>query len=359
MDRPLSRKHAKAPERGGWHHPSLSDYFCGLHGLADDAADGVGGGTLHSFRGMGVGAEGKARVVVAQRTGQRLDVHAVLEGQRGEGVSEVVKPDVLRADGLQDLLMGVPKGIRVEHGAGLGRHKQARTVWVLCVLLCQQLHRPLRNGQLADGIGRLGLADHQFTVDTVALLSQETNPLTVEVRMEVETGEVKEHPTYKRIQEYVQEKYGLKVHTAYIAEAKRMVGLDMRKAPNTVEQRNLLLGHNSPEIWEQIYIFSIGQTIVQTWSIVMSFCTTRFHLSTEICNIRLPHPIFSGLNMDAEESKGQIPIRHKRRVKSYLKFTFFAARYNQTKTAISVSSSSLRWRIFIRGYVLHLRCFGS
>ena len=27
--------------------------------------------------------------------------------------------------------------------------------------------------------------------------------------MEVETGEVKEHPTYKRIQEYVQEKYGV------------------------------------------------------------------------------------------------------------------------------------------------------
>ncbi len=41
--------------------------------------------------------------------------------------------------------------------------------------------------------------------------------------MEVETGEVKEHPTYKRIQEYVQEKYGFKVHTAYIAEVKRMV----------------------------------------------------------------------------------------------------------------------------------------
>ena len=65
----------------------------------------------------------------------------------------------------------------------------------------------------------------------------ETNPLTVEVRMEVETGEVKEHPTYKRIQEYVQEKYGFKVHTAYIAEVKRMVGLDMHKAPNAVEQR--------------------------------------------------------------------------------------------------------------------------
>ena len=79
-----------------------------------------------------------------------------------------------------------------------------------------------------------GLSSH---VETVVLLSRETNPLTVEVRMEVETGEVKEHPTYKRIQEYVQEKYGFKVHTAYIAEVKRMVGLDMHKAPNAVEQR--------------------------------------------------------------------------------------------------------------------------
>ena len=83
---------------------------------------------------------------------------------------------------------------------------------------------------------KIGL-DNDKHVETVVLLSRETNPLTVEVRMEVETGEVKEHPTYKRIQEYVQEKYGFKVHTAYIAEVKRMVGLDMHKAPNAVEQR--------------------------------------------------------------------------------------------------------------------------
>ena len=41
--------------------------------------------------------------------------------------------------------------------------------------------------------------DNETTVETVVLLSRETNPLTIEVRMEVETGEVKEHPTYKRI----------------------------------------------------------------------------------------------------------------------------------------------------------------
>lgn len=64
--------------------------FCGLHGLADDAADGVGGGALHPLRGVGVGAEGKACVIVSQRTGQRLDVHAVLEGQRGEGMTNAM-----------------------------------------------------------------------------------------------------------------------------------------------------------------------------------------------------------------------------------------------------------------------------
>lgn len=85
--------------------------------------------------------------------------------------------------------------------------------------------------------GALFVRTNEQQVETVVLLSRETNPLTVEVRMEVETGEIKEHPTYKRIQEYVQEKYGFKVHTAYIAEVKRMVGLDMHKAPTAVEQR--------------------------------------------------------------------------------------------------------------------------
>ena len=154
-----------------------------LHRLSDDVPDGVGGVTLHPLRGVGVGAEGKARVIVSQRTGQRLDVHAVLEGQRGEGVSEVVKSDVFRADGLQDLLMGVAEGVRVEHGAGLGRHEQVGTVWVLCVLLYQQLHRPPRDSPLADGVGRLRLADHQFAVDTVYLLAdRDGHILHVQVR---------------------------------------------------------------------------------------------------------------------------------------------------------------------------------
>ena len=50
-------------------------------------------------------------------------------------MSEGVKPDVLRADGLQDLLMGVPEGVWVEHGAGLGRYEQVWAVGMLAVFL--------------------------------------------------------------------------------------------------------------------------------------------------------------------------------------------------------------------------------
>lgn len=42
--------------------------------------------------------------------------------------------------------------------------------------------------------------------------------------------------TYKMIQEYVEKKYGFKVHTAYIVEVKRSLGLTMYDAPNVVEE---------------------------------------------------------------------------------------------------------------------------
>ena len=123
--------------------------------------------------------------------------------------------------------------------AAVAKMNPRRIVYVSCdpETLARDIVLFGRNGYRARRCLPVDLFPHTKHVETVVLLSRETNPLTVEVRMEVETGEVKEHPTYKRIQEYVQEKYGFKVHTAYIAEVKRMVGLDMHKAPNAVEQR--------------------------------------------------------------------------------------------------------------------------
>ena len=90
------------------------------HRLTDDVPDGVCRIPLHLRRGVGVGAEGKACRVVAQGTGQRFDVYAILQGKRCECVSEVVESDMLGADGFQDFVMRVAEGIRVEHGARLG-----------------------------------------------------------------------------------------------------------------------------------------------------------------------------------------------------------------------------------------------
>ena len=46
----------------------------------------------------------------------------------------------------------------------------------------------------------------------------------------------KERVTYKMIKEYIEARYGFKVHTAYIAEVKRELGLPMYDAPNAVRE---------------------------------------------------------------------------------------------------------------------------
>lgn len=143
-----------------------------------------------------------------------------------------LRPDVICVDPPR-------KGLAPEVIAAAAQMTPQRVVYVSCDpgTLGRDVKRFAEYGYRVQRAAACDLFPGTRHVETVVLLSRETNPLTVEVRMEVETGEVKEHPTYKRIQEYVQEKYGFKVHTAYIAEVKRMVGLDMHKAPNAVEQR--------------------------------------------------------------------------------------------------------------------------
>ena len=62
----------------------------------------------------------------------------------------------------------------------------------------------------------------------------------------------KERVTYKMIKEYIEAKYGFKVHTAYIAEVKRDLGLPMYDAPNAVEELKQTRKHLTPEKVEAI-----------------------------------------------------------------------------------------------------------
>ena len=77
-----------------------------------------------------------------------------------------------------------------------------------------------------------------------------------EVEKRAEARKPKEKVTYKMMQQYIEENYGFKVHTAYIAEVKRSLGLPMYDAPNAVEE----LKHPRPHPTERM-VEAIKETL--------------------------------------------------------------------------------------------------
>lgn len=105
-------------------------------------------------------------------------------------------------------------------------------------------------------------------VETVVMLSHKKPDSVINVKVEFGGGEgkvpldniakraeaykPKERVTYKMIKEYIEAKYGFKVHTAYIAEVKRDLGLPMYDAPNAVEELKQPRKHPTAEKVEAI-----------------------------------------------------------------------------------------------------------
>ena len=105
-------------------------------------------------------------------------------------------------------------------------------------------------------------------VETVVLLSYKKPDGHINVKVEFGEGEgkvplddiaqraesykPKERVTYKMIKEYIEAKYGFKVHTAYTAEVKRDLGLPMYDAPNAVEELKQPRKHPTAEKVEAI-----------------------------------------------------------------------------------------------------------
>ena len=114
-------------------------------------------------------------------------------------------------------------------------------------------------------VDQFGMTVH---VETVVLLSHKKADSYIHIDVEFGEGEgkipvdsiakraeaykPKEKVTYKMIKEYIEAKYGFKVHTAYIAEVKRDLGLPMYDAPNAVEELKQPKKHPTPEKVEAI-----------------------------------------------------------------------------------------------------------
>ena len=115
------------------------------------------------------------------------------------------------------------------------------------------------------GVDMFPFTEH---VETVVLLSHKKADSYIHIDVEFGEGEgkipvdsiakraeaykPKEKVTYKMIKEYIEAKYGFKVHTAYIAEVKRDLGLPMYDAPNAVEELKQPRKHPTPEKVEAI-----------------------------------------------------------------------------------------------------------
>ena len=133
------------------------------------------------------------------------------------------------------------------------------------------------NGQWLKSIEfKLPIIEKEFTLsldndtqnETVVLLSHKKPDGHINVKVEFGEGEgkvpldniakraeeykPKERVTYKMIKEYIEAKYGFKVHTAYIAEVKRDLGLPMYDAPNAVEELKQPRKHPTAEKVEAI-----------------------------------------------------------------------------------------------------------
>ena len=135
--------------------------------------------------------------------------------------------------------------------------------------LARDLARFEQEGTYAvESVTPVDLFPQTFHVETVVMLSHKKPDSVINVKVEFGEGEgkvpldniakraeaykPKERVTYKMIKEYIEAKYGFKVHTAYIAEVKRDLGLPMYDAPNAVEELKQPRKHPTPEKVEAI-----------------------------------------------------------------------------------------------------------
>ena len=173
------------------------------------------------------------------------------------------KPDVIVLDPPRDGIH--PKALPKILSYGVDR-----IVYISCKMT--SLARDLEMMQLAGYRVEKMTAVDQFCetvhVETVVLLSHKKPDSTISVKVEFGEGEgkvpldniakraeaykPKERVTYKMIKEYIEAKYGFKVHTAYIAEVKKSLGLPMYDAPNAVEELKQPRKHPTAEKVEAI-----------------------------------------------------------------------------------------------------------
>ena len=145
-----------------------------------------------------------------------------------------------------------------------------KVVYVSCnsTTMARDVKYLIDNGYKVEEVQPVDMFPHTPHVETVVSLSHKNADSHIHVNIEFGEGDGKipvdkiaqkaedyrpgERVTYKMIQECIEGKYDFKVHTAYIAEVKRDLGLPMYDAPNAVEELKHERKHPTPEKVEAI-----------------------------------------------------------------------------------------------------------
>lgn len=139
----------------------------------------------------------------------------------------------------------------------LVKTKPRKVVYVSCnpETLARDLKYLVKHGYEAKGVWPVDCFAWTDHVETCVLLSRR-DINTVKITMEVKREDkVNTKPTYSRIKEYILETYGMKVHTANIAQAKRECGLEPKQAFNrkTDEVANRPYSREKMEVIKQVF----------------------------------------------------------------------------------------------------------
>ena len=174
-----------------------------------------------------------------------------------------LRPDVICVDPPR-------KGLTPEVVQAAAQMAPRRIVYVSCdpATLARDVKLFAQAGYEAVRAAAVDMFPGTANVETVVLLSHKKADSYIHIDVEFGEGEgkipvdsiakraeaykPKEKVTYKMIKEYIEAKYGFKVHTAYIAEVKRNLGLPMYDAPNAVEELKQPRKHPTPEKVEAI-----------------------------------------------------------------------------------------------------------
>lgn len=118
-----------------------------------------------------------------------------------------------------------------------------RIVYVSCdsATLARDLKYLCENGYEIKKVRAVDQFGQTVHTETVVKLSLKKDTPKIEVTMEPDEESnytPEEKATYSKIKEYVKEKYGVNVHTSYIAQVKRMCGLDMGENYNKSKKGN-------------------------------------------------------------------------------------------------------------------------